>query len=106
MEATEHPAYRAAKMIQDLHQENIDKIDGGFVFLKDGVDVSEEMRAQCTVQIALCTQIMARAANMPVHLREPAQAILDEFEKIASEAAQSHDGLATIPEIGNYEHGK
>jgi hypothetical protein len=34
----------------------------------------------------------------------PAQLILDEFEKIAKNAESSRDGLAHIPEIGDYGH--
>jgi hypothetical protein len=105
-EPAEHPAYRAANLIRELHAETIAKIDGGFVFLQDGVDCSADMRAKCTVQIALCEQIMARAKDMaPMHTAS-AGAILDELEAIRNEAAKSEDGLATIPEIGNYDHGK
>src|SRR6478752_3018082 len=87
----DHPAYRAAVMIRDLHKENIEKIDSGFIFLKDGVDCSSEMRAQCVVQIALCEQIMKRAETMDAKMVAPAQVILDEFEKVAREAAQASD---------------
>lgn len=101
-----HPAHRAAKMIRDLHAETIAKIDGGFVFLQDGVDCSAEMRAKCAVQVALCEQIMARAKDMgPVHTAA-AGAIFEELEAIRKEASSNTDGLATIPEIGNYDHGK
>lgn len=99
-----HPAYKAAKMIRDLHTETIEKIDAGFVFLKDGVDCSAEMRAQCAVQVVLCEQIMKRAETMDPKLVAPAQVILDEFEKIAKDAAKNSDGLAHIPEIGDYGH--
>jgi hypothetical protein len=104
IEPTEHPAYKAARMIRDLHTETIEKIDGGFIFLKDGVDCSAEMRAQCVVQVALCDQIMERAKSMDAKMVAPAQLILDEFEKIAKNAESSRDGLAHIPEIGDYGH--
>jgi hypothetical protein len=106
METKEHPAYRAASMIRDMHVETIAKIDEGFVFLQDGVDCSAEMRAKCTMQIVLCDQIMARAKDMaPVHTAAAAS-IFKELEAIGKEASSNTDGLATIPEIGNYDRGK
>jgi len=98
-----HPAYRAAKMIKDLHQENIAKIDGGFVFLKDGVDCSAEMREQCVQQIAMCDEIMKRSKNMDPKLWEPAALILSEVQSTIGEREKADP---SIPEIGNYEHGK
>lgn len=100
----EHPALVAARLIRDLHLATIEKIDAGFVFLKEGVNVSDEVRAQCTVQIELCKQIMKRAATMDAKLVAPAQVILDEFKLVIEEAKQSSDGLAHIPEIGDYGH--
>jgi len=106
MEAEEHPAHKAARMIKELHEENISKIDGGFVFLCDGVDVSQQIRDESTAQIALCEAIMKRAEGMDHKHREPAKLILEEFERIAADAVKNQNGLATIPEIGNYEHGR
>lgn len=102
----QHPTYRAAELIRQLHAETIEKIDGGFVFLQDGVDCSAEMRAKCAVQITLCEQIMARAKDMSPAHTAAAGAIFEELEAIGKEAAKNTDGLATIPEIGNYDHGK
>lgn len=100
----EHPAHKAARIIKEMHGENIAKIDGGFVFLRDGIDVSADVKRESTAQIVLCEAIMARAEHMDPKHREPAKLILDEFERIAAEAAKNENGLATIPEIGNYGH--
>jgi hypothetical protein len=103
----EHPAYRAARMIRELHAENIAKIDGGFVFLKDGVDVSAEMRKSCEEQIAMCDIIMARANKLDPKLWEPSAVLLGEIEVRVAEANASGDTLASIlPEVGNYDHEK
>jgi hypothetical protein len=106
IEKEEHPAYRAAKMITELHEENIAKIDGGFIFMRDGINVNEDIRRESTAQIHICEQIMARAECMDPKHRPAAGLILDEFERIAAEANKNENGLATIPEIGNYDHGK
>jgi hypothetical protein len=106
IEKEEHPAYKAARLIMNLHQDNIAKIDSGFVFLRDGVDVSATIRAESVKQIGLCEAIMARAVNMGELHRDQAQSILEEFSGIIEEAKSSPDGLAQIPEIGNYDHGK
>ena len=106
IEKEEHPAYRAAKMIKELHEENIAKIDGGHVFMRDGVDVSADIKRESAAQIHLCQQIMDRAEHMDPKHRPAAGLILEEFERIAAEAQKNENGLATIPEIGNYDHGK
>lgn len=105
--ATEHPAFRAARMIRDLHIQNIERIDGGLLFFKDGVDVSAEMREQCVVQIKLCDEIMARAVNMDPKHWKPAAILLSDIEKTVEEANASGDVLAgMLPELGNYDHEK
>lgn len=104
METKEHPAYRAAKMILTLHKENIEKIDGGTIFLREGVDVSQQIREESRKQIALCEATMERAVNMGELHREQAQSILEEFGKVIEEAKSNDDGLAHIPEIGDYGH--
>ena len=105
--AVEHPAYRAARMIRELHVENIEKIDSGFVFERDGVSVNDEMRKSCMEQIALCDNIMHRADGMDPKLWEPSALILVAAEKMVAEAVSNGDVLASIlPEIGNYDHDK
>jgi hypothetical protein len=94
--AVEHPAYRAAKMIKELHEENIKRIDEGTVFLKDGVDCSAEIRAASAEQIDLCIAIMERAAHMDPKLWEPASLLLKDAEDTIAEQS--------LPEIGNYDH--
>ncbi len=100
----EHPAYRAAKMIRELHVQNIELIDGGQLFMKDGVDVSTQMRVACVEQIRMCDEIMARAENMDPKLWEPSALILGEIESTIAEAKQEDRVLASIPEVGNYDH--
>lgn len=101
----EHPAKRAARMIKELHEENIKKIDDGFVFFKGDVDVSEEMRAACVEQIKMCEQIMARAEHMDPSLWEPSLQIATDAQHMIDEAKRTGDTLATImPDIGNYDH--
>jgi hypothetical protein len=101
----EHPAYRAARMIKELHEENIAKIAGGHVFLRDGVDVSEEVRRASAAQIELCDQIMKRAENMDPKHWAPAALILDEVQATLG-GEKANDALdCSLPEIGNYGHG-
>lgn len=103
----EHPAYRAARMIKELHQENLKKIADGFIFMKDGVDVSSEMKTACEEQIKMCEDIMARAESMDPKLWEPAQMILHDAEVLVADAQRSGDVLAAMmPDIGNYDHDK
>lgn len=117
---TEHPARRAARMIRDLHTDNIDLMDRGHVFMRDGVDVSEEMRKQCEAQIKLCDEIMARAENMdPLHW-SPSLQLCEEVSALVGEETARRDKLKTnpeegdeqevlgsmLPEIGDYGHGK
>lgn len=103
---TEHPAYRAARMIKELHEENIAKIDGGFVFMRDGVDVSEQIKSESTAQIELCNQIMKRAENMDPKYWEPAALILGELQSTMGKPRDISEADSSIPEIGNYDHGK
>lgn len=103
----EHPAFRAARMIKELHEENIAKIDGGFVFVREGVDVSAEIRAESAKQITLCEQIMSRAETMDPKHWQPAAMILSDLQEAIADARKVPSELdASIPEIGNYEHGK
>lgn len=80
---SEHPAHRAARMIKELHEENIAMIDGGFTFMKivDGVGtcVNDEMRRSCEEQIAMCDQIMERSKTMDPKHWAPAAIILEEL---------------------------
>lgn len=103
---TEHPAYRAAKMIRELHEENLKLIADGQLFMRDGVDVTEEMAVACREQIVQCDAIMERAKHMDPKLWEPAALILDTVENVMAEAAEEGRVLASIPEIGNYDHEK
>ncbi len=105
----EHPAKRAARMIKELHEENIKKIDNGFVFYRklengDLQDVNVEMRKQCLEQIAMCEHIIERADVMDPRLFEPAQLILDEVQSTVARAVEDEQVLASMPEIGNYDH--
>lgn len=98
----EHPAYRAARMIKELHEENIRVIDGGQLFMQNGVDVTDEMRKQSAAQIVLCDQIMNRAAGMDPKHWEPAAVILNELKNEVEKPNAELD--CSIPEIGNYGH--
>lgn len=101
----EHPAYRAARMIKELHQENIKKMDEGFVFLRDGVDINDEMRQASQEQIEQCDEIMEKSKNMDPKFWEPATLILGELTDTVKQAeAEERTLAASIPEIGNYDH--
>lgn len=104
-DAPEHPARRAARMIRDLHIENIALIDSGHVFKKDGVDVNTEMRQACVEQIAICDKIIERSEHMDAKHYEPAALMLAEVESTIADAVNKGEVLASIlPEVGNYDH--
>ena len=100
----EHPAYRAARMIRELHVETIQLMDNGHVFLREGASVNDEMRVSCQEQIVLCDQIMSRSKDMDAKLWEPAALILEAAETTVEEIKDRDLVLASIPEIGNYDH--
>lgn len=116
----EHPARKAARIIKKLHLDNIDLINAGHVFLKDGVDVSEEMRASCHEQIKLCDEIMQRAENMDPSHWSPSLLLCEEVQalvgaemaeraklKAPHEEGEEQEVLGSIlPEIGDYGHKK
>ena len=108
----EHPAYRAARMVRELHAQTIDMIDRGHVFLKDGVDVSAEMKAKCEGEMAVCEHLMRRAKYMDPKLWAPSLIVLQEAEQVVAEKMEQLappgdkaivvDGQM-LPEIGDYE---
>lgn len=83
----EPAAVRAARMIKELHLEQIAMMDAGFVFKKAGreispdvyeaIDCNDEIRAACLEQIKRCDALMNAAVQ-----EQP------------------------LPEIGNYDHEK
>lgn len=105
-EKTEHPAARAAKLIRSIHQENLAMMDGGMIFMRDGVNVNEEMRAACEEQIAQCNVLIARAEYMDPKLFAPSMKVLSALEAVIAEKTANDETIAGIPEIGNYDHGK
>ena len=94
----EHPAARAARMIKELHQQTIDKIDAGFVFTKDDVNVNEQVRAECVKQLAACDEIIARAEGMSQETSIAAAMILADLQ----DTVKPQD--TELPELGNYDH--
>lgn len=94
-DSTEHPAARAARMIKDLHQKNIDLIDQGHVFSKDGVNMNDEMRAASEAQMAVCDEIIARASGMSEELTIKASAILGDLKNTMNDLEL---------EIADYDH--
>lgn len=104
-EKIEHPARRAARMIRELHEQNLKLIAEGQVFLKDGVDVTQDIASASAQQIELCNAIMARAEHMDPALHKPSGAILEQLQTIVDEANAKGETLACImPEIGNFDH--
>jgi len=113
-EIKEHPAARAAKMIKELHEQNVKRIDSGTVFTKkndDGTveDVTALIYEKSLEQMDVCDQIIARAPNMPASLSGDAFMILKDLEdlkekrmKLAPDEIKLEE--ASIPEIGNYDH--
>lgn len=104
-EIKEHPAAKAARMIKQLHQDTIDLIDKGTVFMKDGVDKNFEVRDACLKQIDICDQIIERAPNMPVSLSGDAFMILKDLQDVVDSKKEMKvvpDEI--LPEIGNYDH--
>lgn len=90
----EHPAHRAARMIKELHEENLNMIAGGYVFLRDGVDVNETIIASCKEQIAQCNKIMA-------HVNDPDYKPWTKIPEFTENVITDTNG---VPEIGNYDH--
>lgn len=81
-EKLEHPAYKAARVIRQLHTDNIELINSGYVFMKDGVDVSDSMKASCEQQIKLCNEIMQRAENMDPSHWSPSLLLCEEVQSL------------------------
>jgi len=106
-EGLEHPAAQAAKIIKQLHLDTIAKADAGFVFEKDGKDVTFDVIDACHKQIDICDQIIARADQMPVSLAGDAFVILKDLEDLtASKKEMKVLPDEQLPEIGNYDHKK
>lgn len=108
-----HPALKAAEMIRQMHVETIALIDGGQVFMKDGVDVSTDMRAQCVEQLAAADKVIEYAKTASKEAWKPQGFLLEHAEEAVIEHKQALDAIkdaATIPdaedelpEIGNYD---
>lgn len=101
IEPPEHPAVRAARVIKDLHVQNITLIDGGQQFTRDGHLVSDEIRAESVKQIELCDKIIEAADQLTPGSAPIAQAILDDINNTIREA---NGETPALPEIGNYGH--
>lgn len=101
----EHPAHRAARMIKELFEENISLMESGHVFLRDGVNVNEQIERESREQIAQCEAIMKRSENMDPKLWEPAALICAELESTIGDRKAPDELDASMPEIGNYGHG-
>lgn len=109
---TEHPAYRAAAMVKELHQQTIARIDDGQIFIKDGVDVTGDMKAKCEEQIVACDDLMRRARNMDPKLWAPSLELLNETEPVVAEKLEQLAAAGEkptvvegqmLPEIGDYD---
>ena len=106
-EFKEHPAARAAKIIKQLHLDTIAKADAGFVFEREGKDVTFDVVDACHKQIDLCESIIARADQMPTSLAGDAFVILKDLEDLAaSKKEMKVVPDEVLPEIGNYDHKK
>jgi len=106
-EIKEHPAARAAKIIKQLHLDTIAKADAGFVYEREGKDVTFDVVDACHKQIDICDQIIARADKMPASLSGDAFMILKDLEDLAaSKKEMKVVPDEQIPEIGNYDHKK
>jgi len=103
----EHPAHRAARMIRELHEQNIAKIDAGTIFTKDGADVTAQIRAFSEEQIALCDKIMERAREMGDRFVIEGHELVSQIKLTLDDANKPtmSELDASIPEIGNYGHG-
>lgn len=100
----EHPAYRAARMIRDMHQKTIDMIDEGHVFKRDDKDVSQDMREQCLEQIGACEQIMDRAEHMDPESTSAANEALVQLTALVEPTVIHETDEPELPEMGSYEH--
>lgn len=104
---SEHPAHRAARMIRELHEQNIARIDSGTIFTKDGVDVSAEIRAASEEQIKQCDVLMERTKNMGDRFVAEGEDLVTQIKVTLEEANKPtvSELDASLPEIGNYGHG-
>lgn len=104
----EHPAARAARMIKELHEQNIALIDGGQIFYKtdeatgEQVDVSLEMRKQCAEQIQMCEHVIEHAPFMKPESFTISTELLAEVTEMIKQ--KTDDAEVVMPEIGNYDH--
>lgn len=104
----EKAAVRAARLIKELHLEQIAKMNTGYMFTKkneagESVSCNDEMRAACMEQIDLCNKIIDTAQQVPEELLRPVDILLhdahDKLNRAIATAAQED-----LPEIGNYDH--
>jgi len=95
----------AARAIKQIHQENIDLIDNGHIFTRDGVDVSGEIRALSAEQIVLCDTIIEQAPQLQLQ-SEQSRAALDVVIRDIEEIKAKRLAPDELPEIGNYGHEK
>lgn len=108
-----HPALKAAEMIKSLHLETIKLIDEGQVFLKDGVDISADMRAQCIEQISKCDVLMEYARRADPTAWKPEGFLIESAEQVVNQKREELDAALVkantipaedaLPEIGNYD---
>lgn len=96
----------AAATIKDLHRQNIELIDGGHVFMRDGVDVSETIKQASIEQIEVCDMIIRLAPQwqtLSEENRQRLEAMIGELDEIKCERAAAN-AAEELPEIGNYGH--
>lgn len=111
----EHPTVRAARMIRELHEQNIALIDSGHQFTKDGVCVNEKMKSASLAQMKLCDSIIAGASMLTGRDADIADMLLletkGEIERLNKELTETFSEKGSldaeepmIPEVGDYGH--
>lgn len=85
----EHPAARAARMIKGYHEETIARIDGGFIFMREGVDCNAELREACVKGIAECEEVILRTSDLDYKSSNEAMAILMEAQGVDGETKRA-----------------
>lgn len=48
----------AISIIRQMHVDTVALIDGGVVYTRDGADITAEIRARCSAEIAECDELL------------------------------------------------
>jgi hypothetical protein len=106
---------KAALMIRELHEQNIDLMAGGHVFTCEGKNVNAKMWMRSLAEIDICDDIIKRSPHMAKQVMIRGATLHVELEQEIKRAREEAPAPATkqidvvkaddVPDgIGKYEH--